>query len=180
MKKVLLLGVCSLFALNDAQAGKFKEIFPDDQKSINSKIILQFDDDEERRGAGATIEIGKIGNVLKELGKSIEENHKKGYQIVSIDFSNSDLVEDEVSDLLKFLKSCKIKIPYLNVSSTHVELVSDNEIVDINNSMSPYMSKQKLQEMSFINQNIYEIEGSNFKVSNFEGKKFKKIGKITK
>ena len=105
MKKVLLLSVCSLFALNDAYAGKFKEI------PINEKgVYLQYDDDEDRRGYGFTIEIGKIDKLLQALESSIKTIISRGHTIVGIDFSNSDLTNEkfEKIDMIFAIRTCDL------------------------------------------------------------------------
>ena len=122
MKKILLLSVCSLFAFGDAYAGKFKEIpfYENEGQTYTNKIVLQFDDEEERREVGATVEIGRIDGVIDELNISIEKNIKKGHQIAGIDFSNTDLINEELGKVVKFLVSTlKNPINYLDLSDTH-------------------------------------------------------------
>lgn len=124
MNKVLLLGVCSFLFFNDIQAGKFKEVpfYEAEGQTYTNKIVLQFDDDEGRREVGATIEIGRIDGVIDELNISIEKNVKKGHQIAGIDFSNTDLINEELGKIVKFLIS-KLKDPinYLDLSDTHTD-----------------------------------------------------------
>lgn len=119
MKKVLLLGICSLFVLNEAHAGKFKEV------PINEKeAYLQYDDDEGRRGYGFTIEIGKIDRLLQELEDSIKSTFNKGYQIVGVDFSNSDLTNEKFQKINSFIEHKVGKLNY-NLDETDVDLFKD-------------------------------------------------------
>jgi hypothetical protein len=121
MKKVLLLGVCSLFVFNNAYACKFKELLVEDKQFMMQKVILQYDDDEGRREAGATIEINKIDDVIRELNTSIKTNLKKGYKIIGVDFSNTDLINEELGKIVELLLSTLKTIEYLDLSDTHTD-----------------------------------------------------------
>lgn len=118
-KKALLLTVFSSFSFNNVYAGKFREIPIEDEYSSTSKVILQYDDDEGRREAGSTVEIGKIKNVINDLNSSIETNIKKGNIIVGVDFSETDLINEELGKIVDLLSSKLKTINYLNLSDTH-------------------------------------------------------------
>ena len=118
-KKALLLTVCSFFSFDNIYAGKFREIPLEDEGSTTPKVILQYDDDEGRREVGATVEIGKIDRVIQDLKSSIEKNSKKGNKIVGVDFSETDLINEELGKIVAMLLSELKTISYLNLSDTH-------------------------------------------------------------
>lgn len=133
LKYALLLTTSSFLSFNNAQAGKFKEIpfYEYEGQKETNKFILQFDDDEGRREAGATIEIGKIDNVLQELEISIESNLKKGHKIIGIDFSSSDLNNKKLDFINSFLNKRGI-FPEYNLDETGVDLIKEKTFIKPN------------------------------------------------
>ena len=103
--------------------GFFKEI-------MNGKeIILQFDDEEGRRGSNFKITIESIDSELKALVRCIEDLMKQGKNVFMVDFSDSELINEELALIVPILKKHLIK--YLKVLNTYVEPEAD--ILDIEN-----------------------------------------------
>lgn len=166
-RKALLLTVCSFFSFNNAQAGKFKEI------PIKGKeVYLQYDDDEGRRDYGFTIEIGNRDKFLQELENSIKAIFNKGYNITAVDFSNSDLTDTDLFDVFSKLKL--YEIPHSNISNTHIENVSDEEIIDI--SQVDLLSLPKRQQFFLQKENIND-DSDEEETKKFTSIKTRKVGK---
>ena len=136
--KYALLLTASFLSFNNAQAGKFKEIpfYEEEGQKYTNKVILQFDDDEGRRGYGFTIETGKIKNILQELETSIETNIKKNNKILGIDFSNSDLTEEDFKIVAGFVNDKfsnimnNIQIEnFYNLDETDINLFKEHSII---------------------------------------------------
>lgn len=143
MKKVLLLGVCSFLFLSDAQAGKFKEItlFEEEGHKPTNKVILRFDDDEGRREVGATVETGNVKILQGTLEESIKKSLEKGLFVVGLDFSNSDLMNEDfnvinsfVSLNFNYITGGVIKIGNFNynLDETDVDLFKENIFIKDN------------------------------------------------
>ena len=93
--------------------GFFKEI-------MNGKeIILQFDDEEGRRGSNFKITIESIDSELKALVRCIKDLMKQGKNVFMVDFSDSELINEELALIVPILKKHLIK--YLKVLNTYVE-----------------------------------------------------------
>ena len=73
--------------------------YNDDEKTV----IFQFDSDGKRAASVSTIEIPDVDEVLTELNSVIDEALKKGDNIYGIDFSNCDLMNDELAKVVDLL-----------------------------------------------------------------------------
>jgi len=136
IKQGLFLIICFFLSLSKVYAGNFTEIPVDNYMGQNysNTIILQFND-EDYRESGAIIPIGDIQDTVLTLENTIKKTAEKNKNIVAVDFSNSDLTEEHLNYLFDILK--KYGILYLDISTTHVELVSDHEIIDVMKTVLP-------------------------------------------
>jgi hypothetical protein len=145
-KKISVLALVALFtSIAPLLAGKFKEI------PKEGGVILQYDDDEGRRGSDFTIHIGKIDDVLKTLDESIDNVLKQGTLVTSIDFSNSDLTNEKFERIQFFLSNKKGINPIFNLEETDVDLFKENIPVQIyKKPIKQVEEDKKLQEDEFL------------------------------
>ena len=131
--------------------GFFKEI-------MNGKeIILQFDDEEGRRGSNFKITIESIDSELKALVRCIEDLMKQGKNVFMVDFSDSELINEELALIVPILKKHLIK--YLKVLNTYVEPEAD--ILDIENfDEKQYQIPEKIPIKKNIAMELEESEES--------------------
>jgi len=85
----------------------------------SNKIVLQFDIEGIRQFDLPTIEIFRFSEVMDELEISLDQSFKKGYQIIGIDFSDTDLNNAELAEIVKILLKKVGTITVLNVEGTH-------------------------------------------------------------
>jgi hypothetical protein len=136
-KKISVLALVALFtSVAPLLAGKFKEI------PKEGGVILQYDDDEGRRGSGFTIEVGHVEDDIKELEKSINSCLNRGEKIVEIDFSNSDLTNKDYQLISEFLIDKKIDSNLLKVDETDVDFLKEN----ISPNYTKDINQQKAEE----------------------------------
>lgn len=108
-------------------SGKFKKIpYFENHKKM---VILQYDSQEKHRKLQIRLEIGNIKKIVGMLEKKLKSLSNEKRDVYLVDFSNSDLVEDELMLVVEMVK--KFGVRYVNISDTHIEFVSDNQILDL-------------------------------------------------
>lgn len=97
----------------------FHKINKKEEESKKESIILQYDDEEGRRGndCGCIIRIENIEEILGMLEENISSLLSEGKEISMVDFSDSDINDEEALSVLRVLKKNNIKL--LNVINTH-------------------------------------------------------------
>ena len=150
LKNSMILTCCSFLSLKKPNCGRFKVI-----SAKNEPIILQFDSDTRHRKYDVRIEISKIEKEVKILEEMLNKLYLEGKTVNEVDFSHSDLVEEEVFTLANVLK--KFGVKYLDISDTHIDLVSDNQKIDLTIDIKPQLEFSK-KVIPHVSQTFNEIE----------------------